>query len=999
MGAVPFLELVAEDLTAKYGGELSNLTVVFPNNRARLFFNNYLVKSVDKPIWSPSYQTIQDLFASCSNLKVADETKLICDLFKAYSAHIDWEELGVEPETMDSFYFWGEIILSDFEDVDNNLVPVHLLFKNMVDLAKMEDDFSFLSEEQIASLQRFFHNFSVEQKSLLKRKFMALWDALLPMYNDFRENLRGQGLAYEGMLHRVVVDEVLKKNGVESFRSEKYVFVGFNVLNKCEEELFSRLYKAGKALFYWDTDEYYMNMPDVKHEAATFMMRNLEKFPNELPKSSLNAFRSVPKHFSFVSSSTENAQAKYLNDYLADCKERGLSDPETAVVLCDESLLLPVLHSIPPCVDDLNITMGLPLIQTPVYALMKVLVEMQCNVAIVAGKQPHSVPFRLVRETLCNPYVQIAFEGVTELYDNIIKEHKYFPTIAYLRGGNDSLGLLFSFVDAGSEEASSSMLKWLGAILKKVAMYYRKGTSDSQGEASPVLDEAIYDPLYKEALFRAYTVVNRLLTLTENGDLQVNVQTLCKLLERMLSSISVPFSGEPVKGMQVMGFLETRNLDFKNVVMLSVNEGVLPKGGGEASFVPHSLRRAFGMTTIEHKNSLYAYYFYRLLQRVETATFLYSTAVSGGSKGQMSRFLMQLLAESEVKVDLYDLNSDIEVSSDSVFEVTKSDEIINKLRFSYDKRYNPKASKLSPSMLNSYISCPMKFYFSYVVGLKEVEELDDEVDHRLLGLVFHAAMEEIYGHFNGVPIEKEDLNQLLGQDGKLGQIVDNAFKREYFKAGENMAPQYTGQQLLLKMTVLAYVKNVLSSDRAFTPFRIVGVETNDFVHDIEVDGMCFTLGGTIDRLQVESDGTYRVVDYKTGSRDSKDGFVSFPNISSLFFGDDSTQSPNKSWPYALQVMLYAYLCKEEKGWNVVPSLSFVRYKEGQARLRISDGALKEEILSISLEQCGELEQNLTTLLREIFSPELPFAQTNNPSNCAYCQFAEICRGKKISSNT
>lgn len=992
MGAVPFLQLVAEDLTAKYGGELSDLTVVFPNNRARLFFNNYLVKSLDKPIWSPSYLTIQDMFASCTNLKVADEPKLICDLFKAYSAHIDWEELGVEPEAMDSFYFWGEVILSDFEDVDNNLVPTEMLFKNMVDLAKMEDDFSFLSEEQIASLQRFFHNFSVEHKTLLKRKFMALWNALLPMYTEFRENLRSQGLAYGGMLHRIVVDEVLKKKGVDSFPSKKYVFVGFNVLNKCEIELFSRLQKAGKALFYWDTDEFYMNMPDVRHEAATFMSQNLEKFPNELPKSELNVFRNTPKRFSFISSSTENAQAKYLNDFLADCKEKGFSDSETAVVLCDESLLLPVLHSIPPCVDDLNITMGLPLIQTPVYALMKVLIEMQCNVMINAGKQPHSVPFRLIRETLCNPYVQIAFEGATALYDKIIREHKHYPTIAYLKESSESTELLFSFIDANQEDASASLLRWLGAILKKVATYYRKGNSNPQEEASPALDDAIYDPLYKEALFRAYTVVNRLLTLTENGDLQVNIQTLCKLLERMLSSISVPFSGEPVKGMQVMGFLETRNLDFKNVVMLSVNEGVLPKSGGESSFIPHSLRRAFGMTTIEHKNSLYAYYFYRLLQRVENATFLYSTATNGGSKGQMSRFLMQLLAETDIEVDLQDMRSDIEVSPSTQFEVAKTDEMIKKLRHRYDKESNPSAAILSPAMLNTYISCQIKFYFSYVMGLKEPEELEDEANQRLLGLVLHAAMEDIYGRYKEKYVEEEDLRQLLGQEDKLEEIVDNAFRREYFKTDGNAPLQYSGQQLLLKMAVLAFIKNVLSVDRQnCVPFKIVGVEKNDITHEFMVNGMRFTLGGIIDRLHEEQGSTFRVVDYKTGGLSKNK--ISFPTISSLFDGDDPKR--NKYTPYALQVMLYAYLCTKEKGWSVIPSLMFVRYKEGLTSLFMGKDKGKKEIMELSPEDCEEIEQNLTWLLGNIFDTEKPFVQTSDQNNCVHCPYAEICRGKLL----
>lgn len=984
---IPFLQLVAEHLTAQYGSELSKLTVVFPNNRARLFFSNYLVRSVDKPIWSPSYTTIQDLFASCTDLQVADDIKLVCDLFKAYSNSIDWGELGVEPETMDAFYFWGEVILSDFEDVDNNLVSANLLFQNLSDLAKMEDDFSFLSEEQIESIRHFFHNFSVVEKSKLKKKFIALWNALLPMYNEFRESLRSQGLAYGGMLHRIVVDEVLRKEGVDRFKSDKYVFVGFNVLNKCEIELFTRLRNAGKALFYWDTDEYYMDMPNVKHEAATFMSQNLERFPNELSKSSLNTFSSGDKHFTCISSATNNAQAKYLNDYLVSCKEQGFPDSETAVVLCDESLLLPVMHSIPPCVGDLNVTMGLPLIQTPVFALVKSLVEMQCSIMLCGGNS-RSVPFRLIKETLCNSYVQIVFDGSVSLYEEIVHKHIYFPFVSYLRSKSDSLDLLFSFIDPKEDDPSFSLLKWLSAILKRVAVYYRKNdVGDGEEQMSESQEPTVYDALYKEALYRAYTLVNRLLVLTEKGDLKVNIQTMGKLLERMLSSTSVPFSGEPVKGMQVMGFLETRNLDFKNVVMLSVNEGVLPKGGGESSFIPHNLRRGFGMTTIEHKNSLYAYYFYRLLQRAENVTFLYCTDTSSGSKGQMSRFLMQLMAESGKEVQLYDLRSDIKIATPKSIVVWKSEETILKLRQMYDFSVNPNAICVTPSMLNSYITCPMKFYFMYALGLKEEEELNDEVDSRLIGNIFHAAMHDIYKRFGDELIDAAMLKSL--NEEALVAVVDDAFRQEFFRVEKGTPITFTGKQLLSKMVVKKYVQNTLNIDCLNSaPFRIVGLESNEYSHEIEVDGMRFKIGGYIDRLQEESENTWRVVDYKTGAL-PQNSPISINDISSLF-----SHKGKGNLSYVLQIFIYAYICSVEKDKSVIPSLLFTRKNTDFFLVKYAKS--KEFITSLSESECEEMEENLVELMRVIFSPEQPFTQTSDmEENCSKCSFSEICKGKKI----
>ena len=407
---------------------------------------------------------------------------------------------------------------------------------------------------------------------------------------------------------------------------------------------------------------------------------------------------------------------------------------------------------------------------------------------------------------------------------------------------------------------------------------------------------------------------------------------------------------------------------------------------------PHSLRHAFGMTTIEHKNSLYAYYFYRLLQRVENATFLYSTATNGGSKGQMSRFLMQLLAETDIEVDLQDLRSDIEVSPSTQFEVAKTDEMIKKLRHRYDKETNPSAAILSPAMLNTYITCQLKFYFSYVMGLKEPEELEDEANNRLLGLVLHAAMEEIYGRFTDRYVEEEDLKQLLGQEKKIEDIVDNAFRREYFKAEENTHIEYSGQQLLLKMAVLAFVKNVLSIDlQNCAPFRIVGVEMGNITHEFMMDGMRFTLGGIIDRLHEEQGGTFRVVDYKAGGRSKKN--IPFQDISSLFDGDAPKRDKHMS--YALQVLLYAYLCTKEKGWSVIPSLLFVRYKDGLTPLWIGEGKGKKEITELSPDNCEEIEQNLTRLLENIFNTEKPFVQTSDQERCVHCPYTEICKGKML----
>lgn len=969
-----FLKLVAEDLKQKYDGKITDLTVVFPNNRARLFFNNFLLGDSDQPMWSPFYTTIQDLFLSCTKLKVADEIKLVCELYNVYLKHIDWEELGVAPETMDDFYFWGEVLLSDFEDVDNNLVDAEQLFRNITELADLEGDLTdILTPEQKAALEKFFQHFAKKDDSIIKKKFAALWNAMWPIYQEFRQNLLKKDIAYGGMIHRMVAEEI----DMSRFPSEHYVFVGFNVLNKCEIALFKALRKAGKAIFYWDVDDFYMETPGVNHEAATFMKQNLQLFPNELSKEQLNSFSAAPKSFTIVSSSTNNAQAKYLSTYLQQRKEAGDADSDTAVVLCDESMLLPSLHSIPDSVQDLNITMGLPLIQTPIYAMVKVLLEMRSTVAVY-GSKSKTIPLRFVKEALINPYVQLSFDGVPELFDEIVKNNIYFPEVDFLMSKNEDTTLLFSFLKDQPSEAVLPMLDWMLKVLKKVSLIYREKEVEDDNE------DSIYDALYKESLYRCYTLVNRLYSLVESGDLTVNLQTMCKLLERLLSSTSVPFSGEPVKGMQIMGFLETRNLDFKNVVMLSVNEGTLPKGGAESSFIPYSLKKGFEMTTIDHKNSLYAYYFYRLLQRVENATFMYSSATTGGAKGLMSRFLMQLIVEKGDNVTLSqkDLRSDIQVALSNEFEVTKTEAMVDILRKRCDKNFGG-THPVSPSMLNTYLACPLKFYFSYVVGLREPDDLDDSVDQRMLGLIVHKTLENIYNSHKGILIEKHIIAQWLKEEHNLEKEVDAAFMSEFFHHDHIV---YSGQQLLMKMTALTYVKNALTMDMELAPFSIVGDESKE-TYELDVDGIRFDLGGYIDRLQMSESG-YQVVDYKTGGK---------PNNSKIFadgFAQLFSASEDRHYlAYAFQVWLYAYMRYKNTGVSVTPYLMFVRSKGGL--INPSDS---EDLLHLNGSNanaiCGEIEENLKELIREIFSLEQPFKMTSNVVNCGYCPFVEICQGKK-----
>lgn len=619
-----FLQTVAQDLYSKIGSDLSRTAIVFPNKRASLFFNEYLAAESDRPLWSPAYVNISELFRQLSPLKSGDPIRLVCELYKVFC-----EETHSE-EPLDDFYFWGELLISDFDDVDKNLVDANRLFCNLQDLKNIMDNYDFLDKEQEEAIQQFFQNFSIDKRTQLKEKFISLWDKLGDIYRHYRKNLSELGIAYEGMMYRHVIE------GLDTglLRYDRYVFVGFNVLNKVETRFFQLLQDAGKAMFYWDYDIFYTRLPHEQqppyvHEAGEFILRNLKLFPNQLPETAFDALRH-PKKVRFISAPTENAQARYLPEWVRTVMKNDAEtskEKENAIVLCNETLLLPVLHSIPPEVENVNITMGFPLAQTPVYSYISALMELQTT---GYRRDTGRYTYEAVLAILKHPYTRQLSAAADDLEQQLTKDNRFYPLPSELKK-DAFLERVFT-----PQNGIASICRYLTELLREVAVVYRQEKDEND----------IFNQLYRESLFKSYTLVNRLLNLIESDGLTLQTDTLKRLMNRLLTSTNIPFHGEPAIGMQVMGVLETRNLDFRNLIMLSLNEGQLPKNGGDSSFIPYNLRKAFGMTTIEHKNSVYAYYFYRLIQRAENITLLYNTASDGLNRGEMSRFMLQFLVES-----------------------------------------------------------------------------------------------------------------------------------------------------------------------------------------------------------------------------------------------------------------------------------------------------------------------------------------------------------------
>lgn len=953
-----FLKQVAHDLYNKTEGNFTKVAIVFPNKRASLFFNEYLAQESDRPIWSPTYVSISELFRQSSDLSIADPIKLVCDLYKVF------QKATGSKETLDDFYFWGEMLIADFDDADKNMADTHALFSNLKDLNELMDNYDFLEEGQKEALSQFFHNFSINQVTELKQRFISMWNVLGDIYAEYKALLESQSIAYEGMLYRQVIEQL----DVEALPYNKYIFVGFNVLNKVEHTLFKKLNEAGKAMFYWDYDTFYLNK--TPHEAGEFIRRNLRDFPSELPASFFDNLNQ-PKEVTFIESPTENGQVRYLPQWIRE--NLTSQEKETAVVLCNEALLQPVLHALPDNVKHINITMGFPLSQTPAYSFVNALMELHTS-----GYNPNNgrYLFAEVISVLKHPYTRQLSPEAEKLEQTLTRDNRFYPLPSELKQDN-VLELLFT-----PRRNNLDLCSMLSEALKEVAVIYQQQAA-SHSDA--------FDQLYRESLFKTYTLVNRFHTLIESKELNVQAGTFQRLLTRVMSSSSIPFHGEPAIGMQVMGVLETRNLDFRHLIMLSVNEGQLPKAGGDSSFIPYNLRKAFGMTTIDHKIAVYAYYFYRLMQRAEKVTLVYNTATDGINRGELSRFMLQFLIEWGYPVLRKQLEAAQSPQDSTPIIIEKTPDVMERMKSVFDIRNNPKAL-ISPSALNCYLDCPLKFYYKYVALLSAPDEVTADIDSAKFGSIFHYAAEHIYKDLtaHGKLISRENLETLLKDEVRLQTYVDNGFKELFFNLPPNEQPEYNGIQLINSAVIVKYIQQLLRNDLRYAPFTFIGSEQRIF-ENIEIctstGDIQSRIGGIIDRIDSKGE-SLRIVDYKTG------GDADTPaNVQSLFIPDKKRSN------YVFQTFLYASIvCKKLREKNdsrlVAPALLYIHRAASENYspvIQMGEPRKPKEPVDNFAQHEGDFRENLKTLLEDIFNPDISFTQTEIEDKCAYCDFRALCK--------
>ena len=956
-----FLEYVAEDMLAKWGTDMSRIVVVFPNKRAALFMNEYMARMAGKPMWSPAYTTISELFGKHSEYVVGDSIKLVCDLHKSFV-----KCTGID-ETLDHFYGWGQLLLTDFDDIDKNMADADKIFCNLKDRHEL-DDLSYLTDEQRELLKRFFANFSHDQETELKKRFLSLWSHFGDIYHDYNQRLRNQGIGYEGAIYR----EVATRKDIE-FEYDTYIFVGFNLLQKVEQELFANLKKAGKAHFYWDFDTYYMprNNSAYTNAAGKYIAMYLEDFPNELDVCSADIYQNMrrPKDVSFVMASTENIQARYASQWLRE-EGRCLAGRKTAVVMCDEAILAPIIQSLPPEADKVNITSGFPLGMTPIASFVSLLLDTYTSG--IAGKGT-CYRAQYASKLLRHAYTRYISDKANDVYATIKEQHLVYPdqTTLTMNGEDQGLALLFKTINIGNVH----LLHHVETIIKLIGV----NAKDTE------------DAFLQESVFRMYTIINRLEQLAANGDMDVDINTLRRLIKQLIAAATIPFHGEPVVGIQIMGVLETRNLDFKHLLLLSCNEGNMPKGVNDSSFIPYAIRKAHGLTTIDNKVAIYSYYFHRLLQRAEDITIVYNNTTDNGHTGEMSRFMLQMMVDGQQKIKHYNLLADNSPIAHKPKSVSKTGSIKEKL---------DGMKSLSPSAINRYIKCPLMFFYQYVASIKEPDCEDDVVDNRMFGNIFHKSAQLIYddirSHNNG-RIEKASIQKYLNTKGLLESIVDRAFNEELFKVKNSMrSPYYNGLHLINRKVLIEYLRQLLHSDQRTAPFEMLALEDavyTQIAFETEDNNVRkIRIGGIIDRLDRVTDArtgvsTIRVVDYKTGIQATR----KIKEIEEIFSDMNISQ---KHSDYYLQAILYSLIVDNSTKYNkqkdcVSPALLFVK----QASKENYDPVLEIDSQKIAnvREYKVEFEQHLKEVLHDIFNTNLPFTPTTDNTRCDKCAYRRICK--------
>jgi CRISPR/Cas system-associated exonuclease Cas4 (RecB family) len=989
----PFLKELAEKIHKQHP-KLDEVMIVFPNRRASLFFRKYLGELLTKPAFSPRLVTIEDFILGYSNLKVPDKLELISRLYRAYHHVVKGfaksESGEVEAESFDQFYFWGEMLLRDFDEADKYMVNADHLFKDLSHQKELDSSFDFLTDEQQEFLKSFWSNFD-ETQSLNKKRFLHVWRQLPAVYKYFKQDLKKHGLAFEGMLHREVADNLTNVPSTKNQRQLK--FAGFNALTSAEELILGHFVENENAEVYWDLDDYYVN--NKSQEAGKFFRQYQDHrifrntFATEMPSNFHNKKTgSTNSKIKLYGAAQPIGQAKLMSEIL----EKQLKDfrpEETLIVLPDEKLLIPVLHGISGKVDALNVTMGFPLSSTPLFNLIEILIDLQ-----ITGKDDH-FNHRQTLAILGHPYVIAAGPGPSNNKRKEILKHNWVQIPGgFLATEIDLHRLIFKNFQPFQPEGDlhRNIIQYLKAITIEIGKLTGLSSFDKEyafhflkffNRLEEILSATILGTPSKKTHIDASLHVNsdKKFERDRRRMIQTSLKSFMRLLKQLVNTNKIPFSGEPLKGLQVMGVLETRNLDFKNVFILSLNEGAFPAVGDKGSYIPFNIRKAYNLPTVEHKDAIYSYLFYRVLQRAENIFLFYNSETDVLGQGEMSRYLQQLIFESGIEIEKKILSNPIQPLDIFPISVAKEPSVIAEMvKLNEGNAY---FQGISPSALNTYIECRLRFYFRHVAKIKEPNEVEEELDARVLGNFLHDVMEKFYSNLitrkRSQTIEIDDFEKYPSE---IENLIDEVFIKEY-RLDPEQRVVYEGQRLVVKEIVIRFAHRIIEIDKQYAPFTIEALEQGGMLYEIPINHPPYkaVLSGKIDRVD-SKENILRIIDYKTG----KDK-LNFESITSLFSREGKR---NKA---AFQTLLYALLYQKNfahkmKGVKIVPGLI--------NRMNLFDDKfsfglmLGKDPITDADQLLTEFETLLQTVFDDLFNPDQPFDQTTELDNCKMCPYGQLC---------
>ena len=973
----PFLKQVADHYYGR--GDIERLCFVFPNRRSMAFFRKWLGEAVAcagagaRPLIAPQMLTINDFFFRAAGMQQADRVTQLLELYECY------RELNPKAETLDEFIFWGDIILGDFNDVDKYLVDPGQLFTNVADYKQLQDNFSYLTETQRKAIEGFISHFNDASGRLtvnldtdnpdVKGRFLRIWNILHDLYERFGERLSSRGLSYEGRVYRSLAQRLKTEAAEDIFKDGgSYVFVGLNALNECEKTLLRKLRDCSRAEFCWDYSGDMIRHP--QNRSSLFMAENAVEFP-QAARWDADGTRTPSVNVVSVSSSV--GQAKLLPDILKQMTSDGdgiESGTGCAVVLPDEGLLTSVLNSIPESIEDINVTMGLPMKGSLLFSMMSDISSVQLH--MVNRKGVWLFYHKQVWDLFSNPLFKCAADLRTqEIIAQVRESAKYYIPMSELHGTR-LLETIFRPVFTDAKIRDKAQIHAFAEYQKAVIRAIAPAVADNPKMALELE--------YAREYYRSVNVL-------QTHSLEVLPVTYVRLLSQLLASVSVPFRGEPLKGLQIMGPLEMRALDFRNLIILSANEGIFPRRSVSSSFIPPELRKGFGLPTYEYQDAVWAYYFYRVISRAENVWMLVDSRTEGLKSGEESRYIKQLEYHFGLPVKRYVVKPG-NMAPAEVTDIFKTGEDIRKIE----------QTVLSATALQNYLSCPAKFYYGTVKGLQPEEEVTESLDYGMFGTVFHDVMRAIYTSPSAMDPEfvfdHEGVNEKSLAD-RLDHISRDYLKdwiskekeiRDKVKAlivGQLKSVDVSGRNLVVTDVIVKYVIKTLQSD-----LELLQTSGNDSFEILGREKLVFgefhgqRLKGFIDRIDSFTPGQARIVDYKTGKvlpddEDIHDGNAEA--IAEKIFARDVSERPK----IALQFYIYDLLLKD---YDEAKERSLCNCVYSTARL------FKELPKTVPLNETffNAVSERLKGLLDEMRSPDVPFRRTEDEKVCAYCDFKTIC---------